>query len=216
MVGEQMMKRCACVIAVLASFPLQGALAQAPGGGNLQANDTDQAIVELHPAAAKNAAPRQLPPGGNPLWGIPMSSLAATRERPIFSASRRLPAPPAPMPVVEAPTTPPAAPEQPPFTLVGTAIGKPQNVALILDQTTKKLTRLHAGEAASGWYLRSVDLRAMILEKNSQTVTLVLPAPGSAAQPPNPPSASLDQVQRDPEIIPQPQQWATAKRAVMP
>ncbi len=32
-------------------------------------------------------------PSGNPLWAIPLSSLTATRERPIFLPSRRAPAP---------------------------------------------------------------------------------------------------------------------------
>ena len=82
------------------------------------------------------------------------------------------------MPVAEAPP-PPAEPERPPLTLVGTAIGNPQNLALILNQTTKSFVRLHVGEAAMGWYLRSVDLRTMTLEKNNQLVTLSLPAPGA-------------------------------------
>jgi len=42
---------------------------------------------------------------------------------------------PPPMPVAEAPP-PPAEPERPPLTLVGTAIGNPQNLALILNQRT--------------------------------------------------------------------------------
>jgi general secretion pathway protein N len=87
------------------------------------------------------------------------------------------------MPVVEAPPLPPAAPEQPPFTLVGTAIGKPQNVVLVLDKTSRNLVRLHVGEAAEGWILRSVDLRTMTLEKNNQLVTLALPVPGAASAP---------------------------------
>jgi hypothetical protein len=170
--GEQMTGRWAWVIAAMASFSLNGALGQAPFDTSVRKNDTDQ-----HPAAAKTPVARQTPPAGNPLWGIPIGSLSTTRERPVFSASRRPPAPLlAPVPVAEAPPPKPAEPEQPPFTLVGTAIGKPQNVALIIEQTTKNLVRLHVSEAASGWYLRSVELRSMTLEKNSQTVTLNLPA----------------------------------------
>jgi hypothetical protein len=82
--------------------------------------------------------------------------------------------------VTAAPPPPkPAEPEQPLLTLVGTAIGNTKNVAVVLDRTTKTLVRLHVGEAASGWILRSVDSRAMTVEKNSQTVTMALPAPGS-------------------------------------
>jgi len=191
MAGEQMIRRCAYVIAVMASFAVNGALSQEPAGANLRGNLTDPAgpTTEQHLAAAKNPYLRQPPPGGNPLWGIPVSSLSVTQERPLFSASRRPPAPPAPlapppMPVAAAP--PPAEPERPPLTLVGTAIGKPQNVALILNQTTKSFIRLHVGEAAMGWYLRSVDSRTMTLEKNNQLVTLSLPAPGATPVSPQP------------------------------
>jgi hypothetical protein len=78
--------------------------------------------------------------------------------------------------------------ERPLLTLVGTAIAKIQNVAVVFDPATKTLVRLHVGEAISGWFLRSVDLRTITLEKNRQTVTLALPAPGSG--PAIPPAVS--------------------------
>ncbi len=191
---EQMIGRCICVIATMATFSLNGASGYAPDGANLRGNDTvqDSLNTEQHPAIAKNPDLRQPPPGGNPLWGIPVSSLSVTQERPLFTASRRPPAPPAPlapppMPVAEAP--PPVEPERPPLSLVGTAIGEPQNVALILNQTTKSFIRLHVGEAAMGWYLRSVESRTMTLEKNNQLVTLSLPTHG--AVPASPKSFAL-------------------------
>jgi general secretion pathway protein N len=190
MVGEQMIRRCACVIVAMASFSVHGALGRAPAGGSLQGSGADRASpnMEQPKAAAKTPELRAPPLGGNPLWGIPMSALSATRERPIFSVSRRPPAPPPPpMPVAEAPPPPPAEPEQPPLTLVGTAIGKSHNVALVFNQTSKIPVRLHVGETASGWYLRSIDLRKVTLEKNSHVVTLSLPVPGSAKQPTGPP-----------------------------
>jgi len=187
-----MIRRCAYVIAAMTSFSVNGALGQEPAGVTLRGNVADSAsqITEQHLTAAKNPDLRQPPPGGNPLWGVPVSSLSVTQERPLFSASRRPPASPAPlapppMPVAEAPP-PPAEPERPPLTLVGTAIGNPQNLALILNQTTKSFIRLHVGEAAMGWYLRSVDSRTMTLEKNNQLVTLSLPAPGATPASPQP------------------------------
>src|SRR5262245_7427318 len=62
-----------------------------------------------------NAATR--PSGGNPLWQIPVTSLSTTRERPIFSPSRR------PPPTVNAPIAPSkplavAGPDRPPLSLV--------------------------------------------------------------------------------------------------
>ena len=182
-----MIRRCAYVFLAMGAFSLTGAFGEAPAGAVLQGNGMDQANPQAaqNLAAGKTPEARQAPPGGNPLWGIPADALTATRERPIFSASRRPPAPPpAPMPVAEAPPPPPPPPEHPPFTLVGTAIGQTQSVALILDQTTRSLVRLHVGEAASGWYLRSVELRTMTVEKNSQVVTVSFSVTGPAPEGP--------------------------------
>ena len=141
MSGAQMMRGCACVIAAMAIFSLNGAIGQAPVGSTLRENGTNQTgpNVERRPAPPKSPDLKKTPLGGNPLWGIPLSSLSAMRERPLFSASRRPPMPP--RPVAETPLPPFAEPQNPPFTLVGTAIGKTQNVAIILDPTTKKFVR---------------------------------------------------------------------------
>jgi general secretion pathway protein N len=177
-----MIRFCACVIVAMGAFSVNEAIGQAAGGTLREraAGQTSSNMEQL-PAAPTDASARQPSPGGNPLWGIPVSALDATRERPVFSASRRPPRPPVVAErVVAAPPPPkPAEPEHPLLTLVGTAIGTPKNVAVVLDRTTKTIVRLHVGETVSGWILRSVDSRTMTVEKNSQTVTLALPAPGS-------------------------------------
>jgi general secretion pathway protein N len=178
-----MIRLCACVIVAMGAFSVNAAIAQAPAGASLPEKDAGQTSpsTEQLPASRKDAGARQPLPGGNPLWGIPISTLDATRERPIFSASRRPPMQPVVAERVAAAPPPPkpAEPEQPLLTLLGTAIGKPKNVAVVLDRTTKTLVRLHVGETVSGWILRSVDPRTMTVEKNSQTATVALPAPGS-------------------------------------
>ncbi len=182
-----MIRLCTCVIVAMGAFSVNEAIGQA-AGATLREKAAGQTSpnTEQLPATSKDAAARQPPPGGNPLWGIPFSALDATRERPIFSASRRPPMQPvvAERVAVALPPPKPAEPEQPLLTLVGTAIGEPKNVAVVLDRTTKTLVRLHVGEAVSGWILRSVESRTMTVEKNSQTVTVALPAPG--AVPANP------------------------------
>jgi general secretion pathway protein N len=184
-----MIRLCACVIGAMAGFYASEAIGQAPAGATARETAAGQTNLntEQAPAAAREVAVRP-PPGGNPLWGIPISALDATKERPIFSASRRPPMPPVvAQRVVAAPPPPkPAEPEHPLITLVGTVIGKPKNVAVVLDRATKTIVRLRVGEAASGWILRSVDARTMTIEKNSQTVTLALPAPGAAPASPFP------------------------------
>jgi general secretion pathway protein N len=180
-----MIKHCAYVIVAMGSLSLNGAFGQVTGV-TLEENDTGRTGRETlpMPAVIKTPGSQLPPPGGNPLWGIPISALTATRERPVFSASRRPPAPPAAAePVAEAPPPPPAEPERPLLALVGTVVGEPQNVAVnvavILDQTSKNLVRLHVGEAVSGWFLRSVASRTTTIEKDSRTVTMALPAPNS-------------------------------------
>jgi hypothetical protein len=166
------------MIGAMALFSLNGAIGQTTAGASLPGNEADRTgpFTVQRAATEKKLDRRPVLPGANPLWGIPISLLSATRDRPLFSASRRHPVPPPPpMPVAEAPPPPPGVPEPPPFTLIGAAVGTPRNVALILNQTTKSLVRLHVGEAASGWYLRSVDLRKMAVEKNGQIVILTLP-----------------------------------------
>jgi general secretion pathway protein N len=65
-----------------------------------------KALDEPEAPPARNSDP--LASRGNPLWAIPVRALAATRDRPLFSASRRPPPPvipeapdpaPHPMPV---------------------------------------------------------------------------------------------------------------------
>jgi hypothetical protein len=182
-----MIKRCACAIAAMTYFSACVALGQDSAGAT--GSDGTGEIAGPQPTAPENPSLKQPPQPGNPLWRIPMSSLSATRERPLFSATRRPPAAPAP-PAPNAAPSPPAEPERPPLTLQGTAIGKPRDIVLVFDETTKGSVRLHVGEAAEGWYLRSVDRRTATIEKDSRIVVLSLPAPG--ATPPNPPALASD------------------------
>jgi hypothetical protein len=185
MAGTKMSRHSICVSLALGTLCMNNAMAQVTTGVDLEENGLGRMRRERLPMSAVIQTPgAQLPPpGGNPLWGIPMSALTATRERPVFSPTRRPPAPPPdPTPAVELPP-PPAVPEQPLLTLVGTATGETDTVAVVLDQTTKKLIRLHLGEVVSGWRLRSIDRRAMTVEKDNRRVILALPAaPQSVAR----------------------------------
>jgi general secretion pathway protein N len=132
------------------------------------------------------------PISGNPLWAIPLKQLSNTRDRPIFSPSRR-PPPPAvvdrpfvPPPVVRAPP-PPRPPERPTLALLGTIAGESDGIALFMETTSQMVVRLRTGEAHEGWVLRSVHGREAQLEKDNRTETVTLPDPGSEAPPPEVP-----------------------------
>jgi general secretion pathway protein N len=131
-------------------------------------------------------------PSGNPLWAIPLSVLTATRERPIFSASRRPPqrAVAPPVDQVSAPPPKAAAPERPSLALIGVVVGESDAIAVFLDQASQKIVRLHQGESHAGWELSSVQPREVTLAKADRTEVLALKrqdGPAAVADAPAPP-----------------------------
>ena len=144
-------------------------------------SDVDRGIIKLERTPTEVVKERVL--SGNPLWAIPLRTLAITQERPIFSPSRR---PPAPAPAVVAMpqaiqpkvSVRPNEPQHPNLVLVGTVVGETEGFGVFLDQTAHNVVRLRTGEGHAGWILRSVKAREATLEKERQTETLHLPAPG--------------------------------------
>lgn len=118
---------------------------------------------------------------GNPLWAIPVKDLPVTRERPIFSPSRR-PPPPVVAATPYVPPPPPATPmepERPQLALVGTVVNAREGFGIFVDQSTNTVVRLRTGESHKGWILRSVQGREVTLETERETAVLALPAHGA-------------------------------------
>jgi general secretion pathway protein N len=133
-------------------------------------------------ASASTPPPNLHPaPSGNPLWAVPLKQLSATRERPVFSPSRRPPQ----TAVAAAPYVPPPAPPKPvelprpQLSLVGTISGKVEGFGIFLEQIGDKVLRLKTGETHKGWTLLEVRARQIVFQKDNETITLSLPAPGS-------------------------------------
>ena len=133
-------------------------------------DDRDRAT----PSSNRNEATE----AGNPLSKIPLSALTATRDRPLFSLSRRPPtaaieanAEPAQAPAAAAP------PERPAVKLIGTILSPATSVVLLRDSATQAVRRLRVGEATSGWRVKTVSLRSVTLEKGEQSAILGLPQP---------------------------------------
>jgi hypothetical protein len=158
------------------------------------------------------AKPAETPTvSANPLWAIPLSALSATRNRPLFTPSRRPPAPivasaPVVAPVRPSAPPPPAAPEHPNLALVGTVAAESESVAVFIDNATRDTVRLRTGEGHMGWILQSVDHGTATLQKGNQSETLVLPRP-SALRGPAPVVTALTPPQSPP---PPPQSGAPA------
>ena len=134
----------------------------------------DRAGVSGAPRAPDTGAKSR---AGNPLWTVPLSSLSATRDRPLFSVSRRPPfvtaAIVAPLPKQEAPPPPP--PERPSLTLIGTIVSPKESVAILQGSTAKSVSRLRVGQENDGWRVRGISLRSIVVEKGAQSVQLGLP-----------------------------------------
>ena len=120
---------------------------------------------------------------GNPLWILPIAELSSTRERPIFSATRRPPTTPTYVaPVTVRPPVKPPELERPAVSLVGTVIGTDAHIGVFLETATKNAVRLRVGENHQGWVLRLITAGEVTLAKDSgQVVLLNLPPPGEAS-----------------------------------
>jgi len=150
---------------------------------------TDGMTPELRPGAPGNRRSQERVPSGNPLWAVPLSLLSVTRDRPIFSPSRRPPPPAvAAVPYVEPPPPPPNAPGpiHPQLSLVGTVASDKEGIGVFLDRATNNIVRLRMGEGHDGWILRAVRVREVTLQNGGLTETLSLPPPGLQAAVPQP------------------------------
>ncbi|SHN70584.1 hypothetical protein SAMN05444170_1776 [Bradyrhizobium erythrophlei] len=118
----------------------------------------------------------------NPLWELPLERLSITRERPIFSPSRRPLPPPltyvAPMAVRQ--SAKPPEPERLSVSLIGTVIGTDVQIGIFLEKATSKIVRLRLGEEHKGWVLRLVKAREATLVKDVEETLLLDPPPGEA------------------------------------
>jgi hypothetical protein len=127
--------------------------------------------------APSPATPDQ-PLSANPLWAIPLTRLPETRDRPIFSPSRR---PPPPVVAVDpaAVSAPPPRreAEKPPLSLVGTIIGDEESFGIFLDHSTKQSLRLKLGDDYQGWKLQKILAGQATMEKDRQAAELTLPEP---------------------------------------
>ncbi len=134
------------------------------------------------PVQAAKAAPKPLV-SANPLWAIPLSTLTATRERPLFSPSRRAPKPVvANAPAIPRPQPPlPVIAEHPDLILVGTVTGETRGIAVFIDRATRDTVRLRTGENHKGWTLRSIEAKSVTLRKGNTIETLALPPPTATA-----------------------------------
>jgi general secretion pathway protein N len=168
-----------------AAGPIDGPARPAPEVEGASAPPTEGTGADA--AGGLSEAPRAPDPGakpraGNPLWTVPLSALSATRDRPLFSASRRPPIVAAP--IVAAPpkqeAVAPPAPERPFLTLIGTIVSPTASLAVLQGSNGEAISRLRIGEENDGWRVQGIDLRSIVVVKGEQSVKLDLPRPDGA------------------------------------
>jgi hypothetical protein len=134
--------------------------------------------------AARTPDAEPVPSAGNPLWVLPLKQLSITRERPVFSPSRRPPPPTTPTliaPVAVRQPVKPAEPERPAVSLLGTIIGLDDRIGVFIESGTQNIVRLRVGDDHQGWVLRLIKAREVTLVKDrEQIAVLELPPPGEA------------------------------------
>jgi hypothetical protein len=112
------------------------------------------------------------PGDAGPTAPVPdIESLSATIERPLFSPTRRLPAPPAPVAEVEEP--PPAGPSPPTFSLRGIARSGSGPIAVV-EVAGGGSARLRVGEEYDGWTVRAIDARSVTLEAGAEQTVMTV------------------------------------------
>jgi hypothetical protein len=186
-----MKRRLTIVVAVLLSAVGAARSATAPGdaldagiaddfrlaGPPANASTPADAVTTVRVAAPAAAPARAL--SANPLWAIPLTQLSGTRDRPIFSPSRRPPpVAAAAEPVVVKPPPRKKEIEPPQLSLVGTIASDDESFGIFIDQSTKAALRLKVGEDHQGWKLTRIRGREVTMEKDKQAAVLTLPQPG--------------------------------------
>ena len=160
--------------------PVTAALENAP-----LLSSPDMSSTPPKPEATSAPTPGPAATPGNPLWSIPLHALSTTRERPLFSPSRRPPVPviaatPAPVVPRLSIAIKPAEPERPPLALIGTVVSAEERVAILFNLTTRRAKQVSEGAEESGWRVRLVSARSVVMEKDDRSVTLDLSKPGAA------------------------------------
>lgn len=169
---------CFCLVATASSFSGAG-----PAGLDMSDTDAEPAVRLESPPPAQDRPVAQTgqPQSGNPLWGILLKQLSATRDHPLFSPSRH-PPPPADAPVTAVAVSPVQAPRQPAsphLSLVGTIVNGDDGFAIFLDQETKAPLRIRMGANHQGWTLRRIEARSVTLQSSEDVSVLSFPTPSS-------------------------------------
>jgi hypothetical protein len=110
---------------------------------------------------------------GNPLWALTLDRLPATRDRPLFSPSRR----PPPLPEsrrVETVAAIPAPGHPPSVTLLGIIRDANDAWALVRAGGSDKIMHARLGDEIAGWKVSEIESRRLVLSSDDRSVSFAL------------------------------------------
>ena len=119
------------------------------------------------------AQPSEQPTGtlANPLEAQPLDRLSATRERPLFSPTRRPIPPPPPPPPEAAPVA--VVPQPPNLQLFGIVVDD-EGARAIVRSGTEKVDRVQIGDDIGGWKVSQIEGRKVVLSLDGRFATFKL------------------------------------------
>jgi hypothetical protein len=137
------------------------------------------ALIAPSPTSAADDPPLgQGEVAASPLAGQKLDHLSATRERPLFSPTRR--PPPVPPTIVQGPPPPPPPPPPPDVALLGVVMDGEQARAVIRASPADKMTRVTIGDDVGGWKVAQIEGRKLVLSLDGRLATFVMFSGNSA------------------------------------
>ncbi len=135
----------------------------------------------------------------SPLAAQPLDRLSATRERPLFSPTRR--PPPPPPPVVVAPEPPPPPPD---VALFGIVMDGDEAHAVVRAGPAAKIMNVRVGDDIGGWKVAQIEGRQLVLSLDDRIAKFMMFTGNSAngAPPIDRETQSVDR-QAQPQTQPQ-------------
>jgi hypothetical protein len=107
----------------------------------------------------------------NPLAARPLDDFAATRDRPLFTPSRRPFVAPA---VARAEAPPPPPPPPPELTFFGTLVDADGASAIVRGGPSEKPVHVHVGDMVGGWKIAKIDDRQIVLSRDERAITFTM------------------------------------------
>ena len=134
---------------------------------------TNVLLVGLAIAAGTVGATEARAASKNPLAAQPLDLLSDTRDRPLFSPSRRPPPPPPPPPVVARAEPPPPVP-LPNVVLLGVVTDENGPRVVVRSGSSDKVIRARLGEEIEGWQVAQIESRRLVLSHDARSVSFAL------------------------------------------